>query len=139
MTNIDIKVVKYMEIGIKNTIETNVTVGITAKELRSGTLDVFGTPAMAALIEETAWRSVARYLDESQSTVGSRLDISHLSPTPVGMKVRCETVLTGIDGRHLSFRAEVYDEAGLIGTASHERYIIDSGKFRAKAESKKER
>lgn len=128
-----------MEIGIKNTIETNVTVGITAKELRSGTLDVFGTPAMAALIEETAWRSVARYLDESQSTVGSRLDISHLSPTPVGMKVRCETVLTGIDGRRLSFRAEVYDEAGLIGTASHERYIIDSGKFRAKAESKKER
>ncbi len=125
-----------MEKGIKNTIVVSVAEGDTARVLRSGTLDVWGTPAMAALIEETAWKSVAPYLNEGQSTVGSKLDICHLSPSPVGMNVRCETVLVEIDGRRLSFKAEVYDEAGLVGTASHERFIIDSERFMAKAEGK---
>lgn len=125
-----------MEKGIKNTIVVSVAEGDTARVLRSGTLDVWGTPAMAALIEETAWKSVAPYLNEGQSTVGSKLDICHLSPSPGGMNVRCETVLVEIDGRRLSFKAEVYDEAGLVGTASHERFIIDSERFMAKAEGK---
>lgn len=126
-----------MEIGVKNVIETTVTENNTAVAMGSGILSVFATPAMIALIEETAWRSVVPYLEPGQATVGTRLDISHVSPTPLGMTVKCETELIEADGRKLKFKAEVYDESGLIGTGTHERFIITADKFQAKAESKK--
>lgn len=126
-----------MEIGIKNTLEITVTGNLTAAAVGSGTLNVYATPAMIALIEETAWKSVAPYLEEGQSTVGTRLDVSHVAPTPLGMTVRCETELTEVDGRRLVFAVNVYDEAGLIGKGTHERFIIMSEKFQAKADSKK--
>lgn len=125
-----------METGIKNVIETKVTNDNTAVKLGSGTLDVFATPAMIALIEQTAWKSVEQYLEEGQGTVGTKLEISHLTPTPVGMTVKCETELVEIDGRRLKFEANVYDETGLIGKGTHERFIISSAKFQAKANSK---
>ena len=126
-----------MEIGIKNTLEITVTGNLTAAAVGSGTLNVYATPAMIALIEETAWKSVAPYLEDGQSTVGTRLDVSHVAPTPLGMTVRCETELTGVDGRRLVFAVNVYDEAGLIGKGTHERFIIMAEKFQAKADSKK--
>lgn len=126
-----------METGIKNTLEITVTDNLTAAAVGSGTLNVYATPAMIALIEETAWKSVAPYLEEGQSTVGTRLDVSHVAPTPLGMTVRCETELTEVDGRRLVFAVNVYDEAGLIGKGTHERFIIMSEKFQAKADSKK--
>lgn len=126
-----------MEIGIKNTLEITVTGNLIAAAVGSGTLNVYATPAMIALIEETAWKSVAPYLEEGQSTVGTRLDVSHVAPTPLGMTVRCETELTEVDGRRLVFAVNVYDEAGLIGKGTHERFIIMSEKFQAKADSKK--
>ena len=126
-----------MEIGIKNTLEITVTGNLTAAAVGSGTLNVYATPAMIALIEETAWKSVAPYLEDGQSTVGTRLDVSHVAPTPLGMTVRCETELTEVDGRRLVFAVNVYDEAGLIGKGTHERFIIMSEKFQAKADFKK--
>lgn len=126
-----------MEIGIKNTLEITVTSNLTAAAVGSGTLNVYATPAMIALIEETAWKSVAPYLEEGQSTVGTRLDVSHVAPTPLGMTVRCETELTEVDGRRLVFAVNVYDEAGVIGKGTHERFIIMSEKFQAKADLKK--
>lgn len=126
-----------MEIGIKNTLEITVTGNLTAAAVGSGTLNVYATPAMIALIEETAWKSVAPYLEDGQSTVGTRLDVSHVAPTPLGMTVRCETELTEVDGRRLVFAVNVYDKAGLIGKGTHERFIIMSEKFQAKADSKK--
>lgn len=126
-----------MEIGIKNTLEITVTGNLTAAAVGSGTLNVYATPAMIAFIEETAWKSVAPYLEEGQSTVGTRLDVSHVAPTPLGMTVRCETELTEVDGRRLVFAVNVYDKAGLIGKGTHERFIIMSEKFQAKADSKK--
>ena len=126
-----------MEIGIKNTLEITVTGNLTAAAVGSGTLNVYATPAMIALIEETAWKSVAPYLEEGQSTVGTRLDVSHVAPTPLGMTVRCETELTEVDGRRLVFAVNVYDEAGLSGKVTHERFIIMSEKFQAKKKKKK--
>lgn len=126
-----------MEIGIKNTLEITVTGNLTAAAVGSGTLNVYATPAMIALIEETAWKSVAPYLEDGQSTVGTRLDVNHVAPTPLGMTVRCETELTEVDGRRLVFAVNVYDEAGVIGKGTHERFIIMSEKFQAKADSKK--
>ncbi len=126
-----------MEKGIKNIIETSVSNENTAATMGSGTLAVFATPAMIALIEETAWKSVMPYLDNGLCTVGTKLDINHVSPTPVGMSVKCETELIEIDGRKLKFKADVYDETGLIGTGTHERFIVTSDKFQQKADSKK--
>lgn len=126
-----------MEKGLRHTIEIVVTEDKTAETMGSGTLRVFATPAMIALIEETAWRSVATCLEDGLATVGTSLDVKHLSPTPLGMSVRCETTLIEIDGRKLKFEASVYDETGLIGAGIHERFIINAEKFQAKADGKK--
>lgn len=125
-----------MDIGIKNIIEKSVSANDTAEFMGSGTLCVFATPAMIALMEETAWRSVDPYLETGQSTVGISLDIKHLCPTPLGMKVRCESTLTEIDGRRLKFTVHVYDEVGLIGSGIHERFIVNAEKFQSKANNK---
>lgn len=127
-----------MDKGIKNTIEIIVTKEKTAESMGSGTLCVFATPAMIALIEETAWRSIEPYLESGQGTVGTNININHLSPTPLDMKVRCETELINIDGRKLKFEAKIYDATGLIGNGTHERFIINVDKFQAKANSKRD-
>lgn len=126
-----------MEKGIKYSLERTVGNDMTARVMGSGTLDVFATPAMIALIEETAWRSVAPYLEEGCATVGTRLDVMHVAPTPVGMKVRCDVELTEVDGRHLVFSVSVADECGEIGRGTHERFIINEEKFQNKANAKK--
>ena len=100
---------------IRNRIEMTVDESHTALAMGSGELPVFATPAMIALVEETCWRSVADSLDEGSGTVGTRLDISHVSATPVGRKVWCESELVQREGRRLEFNVEVYDEAGLVG------------------------
>lgn len=123
--------------GIKNRLELLVDQDHTAKKLGSGELEVFATPAMIALIEETCWKSVADEVGEGNGTVGIKLDVSHLAATPVGMKVWCESELVSEEGRKLTFSVKVYDEAGLIGEGTHERFIVNNDKFMTKAESKK--
>lgn len=123
--------------GIKNRLELLVDQDHTAKKLGSGELEVFATPAMIALIEETCWKSVADEVGEGNGTVGIKLDVSHLAATPVGMKVWCESELVSEEGRKLTFSVMVYDEAGLIGEGTHERFIVNNDKFMTKAEGKK--
>ena len=100
-------------------------------------LDVYATPAMIALMEGCASQSVAPYLDEGCGTVGTAVNIRHLAATPIGMKVYCESILTEVDGRRLLFNVKAYDETGLIGEGTHERFIINSEKFFAKVNAKK--
>lgn len=126
-----------METGTKNTLERLVTEELSARVMGSGTLRVFATPAMIALIEETCWRSIADQLEDGQGTVGTLLNISHVAPTPLGMKVRCESELKEVDGRRLVFEVNVYDECGLIGKGTHERFIITEDKFQKKTDAKK--
>ena len=126
-----------MKIGMKGQLETTVTENITAKSIGSGELQVYATPMLIALVEETAWRSVAEELPDGQGTVGTRVEISHISATPVGMKVWCKTELVEIDRRRLVFSVEVYDEAGKIAEGTHERFIVENDRFQAKAEIKK--
>lgn len=125
-----------MQTGTKNTIERKVTEELSALSMGSGTLHVFATPAMIALIEETCWRSITQQLEEGQGTVGTLLNVKHLAPTPLGMTVRCKSELIEVDGRRLVFNVNVYDEAGLVGSGTHERFIINESKFQAKANSK---
>ena len=125
-----------MQPGIKGHKERVVTDELTAKRFGSGTLEVFGTPAMIALLEETCLTSIEPYLEEGQGSVGTKIDVEHLAATPLGMKVRCESELIEVDRRRLVFSVEIFDEAGLVGRGRHERFIIQSEKFMAKAMAK---
>ena len=122
--------------GIKGRKEIVVTTDKTAKVVGSGLLEVFATPAMIALMEETASMSVAPALAEGSTTVGTLVNVSHVSATPVGATVRCETELSEVEGRKLTFSVKAYDNAGLIGEGTHERFIVFSEKFMAKTLSK---
>ena len=125
-----------LTVGIKGKEEIVVTDANSAKTMGSGTLDVFATPAMIALMEKTAWKSVAPYLEEGCGTVGTLLNVTHDAPTPLGMKVWCESELTEIDGRRLVFSVAAFDETGKIGGGSHERFIVPNEKFQAKADKR---
>ena len=125
-----------LQAGIKGKKEITVTIDKTAKAMGSGTMDVFATPAMIALMENTAFESVASELEEGSGTVGTALDIKHVSATPVGMKVTCESELVKVDGRALTFSVKAFDEAGLIGEGTHERFIVFEEKFQKKADDK---
>ena len=120
-----------LQTGIKGIKEITVTQDKTAKAMGSGTLDVFATPAMIALMENTASE-----LEPGSGTVGTALNVRHVSASPVGMKIKCETELTKVDGRALTFSVKAYDEAGLIGEGEHERFIIFEEKFQKKADEK---
>lgn len=123
--------------GIKNHLERIVTPELTAARIGSGLVEVFATPMMVALIEQTCLESVLPHLDQGQGTVGTLVNVTHCAATPVGMKVWCDSQLTLVDRRRLVFSVKAYDECGLIGEGTHERFIIDSAKFQAKTDEKK--
>ena len=125
-----------LDTGIRGEKTVEVTPENTAEALGSGTLPVFATPAMIALIEATASESVAPHLDEGSSTVGTHLDVAHSAATPVGMGVTCVTELVEIDRRRLVFRVTVTDGKDEIGSGTHERFVVDNAKFMSKAQSK---
>ena len=125
-----------LTVGIKGTLERTVTEEVTAKAMGSGELPVFATPAVVALAEECAWKSVAGGLEEGQGTVGTRMELSHLAATPLGMTVRCETELVEIDRRKLVFTIAAYDGVDKVAEGRHERFIVDNAKFLSKAERK---
>ncbi|MCD8122790.1 MAG: thioesterase family protein [Clostridiales bacterium] len=122
--------------GIKGRQEIMVSAANSAKTLGSGTLDVFGTPGMIALMEATSLKSVEPYLEEGTGTVGTSIQVTHDAATPFGMKVWCESELVEIDRRRLVFEVTAYDEKGRIGGGRHERFIVDNEKFQEKANRK---
>ena len=126
-----------LTVGIKGTQSVTVANDNTAAAMGSGTLAVFATPAMIALMEKTAYISVQNELDEGCGSVGTLLNVKHLAATPVGMQVTCESELVEIDGRSLVFTVKAYDEKGLIGEGTHERFIVQNEKFLAKTNAKK--
>lgn len=125
-----------IKIGLAGEKSTAVTMDSTALAMGSGDLRVFATPAMAALVEGCCAESVEDLIDESDTTVGSRLEIEHLSPSPVGVGVVCKSRLTAIDGRRLDFEFEVFDSSGPVGRGSHTRYIVNADGLMKKATDK---
>lgn len=125
-----------MKIGITGKQQVVVDNTNTAKTMESGTLDVFATPSMIALMEKTAQLSVSECLNDNESTVGTALDIEHISATPIGMTVTCVSKLIEIDRRKLVFELEASDECGIIGKGKHTRFIIDKEKFINKTNEK---
>ena len=125
-----------LKTGIKGHQELVVTQELTAKNMGSGVMDVFATPDMLALMEKTAFTSVAEYLNEGCGSVGTKVDIEHVASSPVGMKITCDSELIEIEGRKLVFKVEAYDEKGLIGKGTHERFIVENKKFQEKTDNK---
>ena len=125
-----------IETGIKGHKEQIVTPEMSAARVGSGLVDVFATPMLVALVEQTCYESVLPHLDEGQGTVGTLVNVSHLSATPIGKRVWCDSELTEVDRRRLVFSVKAYDEAGLIGEGTHERFVIDTEKFMAKISAK---
>jgi len=118
-----------IEIGTKGRAECIVTEENTALAAGSGNLKVFATPCMIALMEKAASGSIARFLGEEQSSVGTLVNIVHEAATPVGMKVWAESEVVAVDGRKVTFKVEAFDEKGRIGAGTHERFIVSSEKF----------
>jgi predicted thioesterase len=108
----------------------------TAQALGSGTVPVYATPALVALLEEAAVNALRPVLDAGKTSVGTRIDISHLAATPIGMAVSAQATLTAVDGRRLTFAVRADDEAELIAEGVHERVVVDEERFLARAREK---
>ena len=125
-----------IEIGTKGYAEALVEQEDTAKVVGSGDLLVYATPCMVALMEGAACESIAPFLADGESSVGTALNLSHTNPTPVGMEVHAESVVTAVEGRKVTFEITAFDEAGQIGKATHERVIIKADRFLEKTYDK---
>lgn len=125
-------------VGMKGRAETLVSEQNSAIAAGSGTLPVFATPWMCALMEQASWTAVASALAPGESTVGTKLDITHSSATPLGLKVWAESEVTLVDGKRIEFKVTAYDEKGLIGEGTHERFQINDERFLSKAARKRE-
>ncbi len=101
----------------------------TAKILGSGQVEVLATPMMIALMESAALITAQVYLPHEWTTVATKVDIEHLRPTPLGKRISAKATLVKIDGRRLLFQVEAFDNHGLIGQGSHERFVIQIEKF----------
>ncbi len=125
-------------IGTKCRLEQTVTQELTAEAVGSGALPVFGTPFMAAMMENAALTALQPFLEEGRGSVGTHLDISHDAPTPVGMKVFAEAEITGVseNGKMVEFQVSAWDEKGPIGKGTHTRAIIASEKFLARCNAR---
>jgi fluoroacetyl-CoA thioesterase len=108
----------------------------TARHLGSGGVNVLATPIMIALMEEAGRNAMEHLLEPGQLTVGASLDVRHLAPTPMGMKVTARAELLAVDGRMLTFHVEARDEREQVGEGTHVRAIINLEKFLARVQTK---
>ena len=123
-------------VGMKGEVSTLVEREDTAAEVGSGSLLVYATPCMVALMEGAACEAIAEAIPEDKTTVGTELNISHLSATPVGLEVRAEAEVTAVDGKIITFNVTAYDEAGKIGEGTHKRCIVSTQRFLDKTYTK---
>ena len=125
-----------ISIGMKGEARTLSEREDTAQAVGSGSLLVYATPCMVALMEGAACEAIADCIPEDKTSVGTYLEISHISATPVGMEVWAEAEVTAVDGNNITFQVTAYDEAGKIGEGIHKRAVINAQRFLDKTYSK---
>ncbi len=121
-----------LEPGVKNRRIFKVGEEHIASFLGSGDVSVLSTPSMIAFMEETCRTSVEDKLEEGKTTVGTRVEISHLRAAPLGAEIEVTSELVEVDGRRLRFRVEAYWNGKKIGEGFHERFIVDRDRFLSK-------
>ena len=99
-------------------------------------LRIYATPFMVRDMENTCRELLGEYLTEAENSVGARVEIDHLGPTLKGMWVEVTATVTGIEGRRVSFDAEIRDELDVVGKAKHVRFVVELAKQRERLEAK---
>lgn len=125
-----------LSVGMSAKVDMKVALKDTAFSFGSGGVKVLATPMMIGLMENAAFHAVDSKLPEGYTTVGTHLDVKHLSATPIGMKVNAEAELTRIEGKKLLFNVIAYDEKEKVGEGTHTRYIIAEDSFIQKTNEK---
>jgi len=125
-----------LKVPMHGEARTKVTNDNTALKFGSGAVDVFGTPAMIALMEKASINTVDKNLPDGFATVGIELNIKHIAATPKDMNVTASAELIEIDGKRLAFKVEAFDEVEKIGEGIQQRFIIDLDKFKSRTQSK---
>ena len=119
-------------IGKIGTAETAVSDKNTARAVGSGSLDVFSTPMMVALMEQAACDALVGAIDADSTTVGVSISVEHKAATVRG-KITATAKVVAVDGRRVDFELSASDESGEIGTGVHSRFVVNVEKFLAKA------
>lgn len=125
-----------LTVGLKGSVSSLVEPEDTAEVVGSGSLKVFATPCMVAMMEGAACEAIQDCLGEGQTSVGVSLDIRHTAATPVGLEVRAEAEVTAVEGKKITFRVAAFDEKGEIGSGVHQRVIVGEQKFLERAYDK---
>ena len=126
-----------LTVGLEKSVSMVVTESDTALAVGSGSLEVLATPKLVALMEKAAAELADENLPQEWTSVGFKMNIAHTAPTPVGMNVRADAELVEIDDRELTFMIKAYDECDEVGSARHERFIVDRRRFQSKADAKR--
>lgn len=106
-----------------------VTDADTAVAHGSGDVPVLATPRVVALAERATCAAVADHLTDDLTTVGTRVELDHVAPTPVGATVTVDAVLEGIDGRRLTFGVRVRDAERAVATGTVHRVLVTRERF----------
>lgn len=125
--------------GLEETVQETVTPEMTASRMGSGDVDVLGTPAVLALVERVAVVAVAGSLEPGSTTVGARVDLDHVAPTPVGAMISVTARLDAVEGRRLEFSFEVSDPGGTVARGTHLRVLVAREAFLESARSRGQR
>lgn len=130
---------KPIRVGAAGHASACVTSANLASSTGSGAVQVFSTPSLVLLMEEAAMAALEPYMEEGESSVGSLVNVRHLSPTPPGFRVSATATLTEIDGRRLVFQVQAHDGVDKIGDGTHERFLISVDRFISRAREKSTR
>ncbi|KMY68134.1 hypothetical protein AAU61_08035 [Desulfocarbo indianensis] len=119
--------------GIKQGVKGKVTAVVRREDLASSYgnpgVDVMSSMTLMTLLEQACLDSLAPYLGPEDMTVGARMEMDHLAPTPQGFQVTAQAVLEQIKGRKLVFKVSAHDGADQIAQATHVRFLVDKPKF----------
>jgi predicted thioesterase len=125
-----------IQVGLAAESAVTVDDRVLATEMGSGSVAVFATPAMVALMEGAAVDALAAVLPEGQSSVGISVDVRHLAATPPSRQVRARAEVIEVQGNKVTFQVQAWDECELIGEGTHTRYVIDVARFMARVNAK---
>jgi len=127
---------KHLKPGLVGTASMQVGDEHTAASVGSGRAPVLASPMMIALMEAAAVDCVERFLPEGLESLGIRVEVEHMAPTPLGFTVTATAQLLEVNGRKLVFRVEARDAREIVGKGTHTRAVVDAHRFRSKAEAK---
>ncbi len=118
-----------LEPGLTAKVKAEVTADMTALSQGSGAVEGLATPVMVRLMEAAAIKALEEDMMPGMTSVGTRIEVTHAAPTPVGMEVSASATLVEVEGRLLIFSVSAEDASGLIGKGTHQRVIVDRERF----------